>query len=66
MAQWVKDPAWSLPWHLFNPWSWNFHLLWMWQKKKKKKREREIYFDSRTFLKIIIIDKYISIGMEKK
>ena len=36
------------------------------KKKKKKKREREIYFDSRTFLKIIIIDKYISIGMEKK
>ena len=36
------------------------------KKKKKKKREREIYFDSRTFLKIIIIEKYISIGMEKK
>ena len=43
MAQWVKDPLWSLRWlrwllwHGFNPWPGNFHRLWA-QPKKEKKR----------------------------
>ena len=43
VAQWVKDPVWSLleprslPWLRFNPRSGKFYL----QQKKKKKKERK-------------------------
>ena len=36
MAQWVKQQAWSLLWHGFDPWPGNFCIT-RYQKKKKKK-----------------------------
>ena len=42
-AQWVKDPALSLPWlwlqwqHELNPWPRNFHMLWAGPKQEEKR-----------------------------
>ena len=41
MASKVKDPAWLLLWHGFDPWSRNFHMPKSWLKKKKKKKKGE-------------------------
>ena len=35
MAQRIKDLAWSLMWHGFDPWPRNFYILQVEQKKKK-------------------------------
>ena len=40
VAQWVKDPALSLLWLGFNPWSRNFHML----PSQKRKKEFPLWF----------------------
>ena len=46
VAQWVKDPAWSLQqlglllWCKFHSWVGNFHIPLVRQKKKKKKKKK--------------------------
>ena len=36
MPQQVKDPAWSLLWHKFDPWPGNFHVPWAQPKKRER------------------------------
>ena len=58
LAQWVKDPMfsllwlWLLLWHRFDPWPENIHIPWVWQKKKKKKKERKKKTHSWAFHKV--------------
>jgi len=36
VVQQVKDPAFSLLWHRFDPWPGTFHVPWMQPKKKNE------------------------------
>ena len=45
MAQWVKDPVFSLEWlrwllwGRFSPWPGNIHILWTWPKKQQTNKK---------------------------
>ena len=44
MVLWVKDPALSLLWCKFDPWSKNFRMLWAWSKPNQNKTKPPVKF----------------------
>lgn len=63
MAQQVMDPALSVLWYRFDPWSGNCHMLQVWPKTNKEKKDDDRRVERNDIYNVKFFSNYLPVSM---